>query len=351
MQIRKRTYILAFFSLLLIILSSGNINAQDKKMVKKGEKLFNANCASCHSPGKDVVIGPGLKGVEKRWEGQKDLMYKWIKKPNKVAEMGNDYVDDLIEEYKPEMMTPQPVTNKEIDAILAYVKNYEPEKKVAKNEGEKSGGKGKEKEGDIWIWLLIITILLLVIISSLNSVRRTLLFSVKEKKGESPPEDIPFIEQVKKWTAKHKVATSLIVIFLLLGGMKQGWDGLMGVGVYQGYKPEQPIWFSHKVHAGKDDISCIYCHSNAKKGKYATIPSANVCMNCHEHIDKGENTGKKEIKKLYDAVGWNPETRSYSGETKPIKWVKVHELPDLVYFNHSQHTKVGQIECQECHGE
>jgi hypothetical protein len=75
-----------------------------------------------------------------------------------------------------------------------------------------------------------------------------------------------------------------------------------------------------------------------------------VCMNCHSAISEGPITGKTEIAKIYDAVGWDVDTREYTGETKPIKWVKVHNLPDHVYFNHSQHVKVGEVECKTCHG-
>jgi len=113
-------------------------------------------------------------------------------------------------------------------------------------------------------------------------------------------------------------------------------DKVMGVGIQQGYSPRQPIAFSHKLHAGDHQINCNYCHTSVYKGASANIPSANICMNCHSQIKK-EST---EIQKIYRAIEKN----------RPIEWVRVHNLPDLAYFNHSQHTKVGGVECQTCHG-
>jgi hypothetical protein len=106
----------------------------------------------------------------------------------------------------------------------------------------------------------------------------------------------------------------------------------------------------------------LYCHGGAYEGKHANIPSVNVCMNCHMAINeyKGEKiyredgsevNGTEEIKKLYAAAGWDPTAKKYTGEGKAIEWVKIHNLPDHVYFNHAQHTKAGKVQCQTCHGE
>ncbi len=137
---------------------------------------------------------------------------------------------------------------------------------------------------------------------------------------------------------------------------------MMQIGVDQGYEPIQPIHYSHRIHAGENGIECKYCHSAARESKHSNIPSLNVCMNCHMNIaEVAEDTYKtgmdeygidynKEIEKLYAAVGWDTSTRTYTGETKPVKWVRIHNLPDLVYFNHAQHVTAGGIECQTCHG-
>ncbi|MFK7899286.1 MAG: cytochrome c3 family protein [Cyclobacteriaceae bacterium] len=122
---------------------------------------------------------------------------------------------------------------------------------------------------------------------------------------------------------------------------------LYGIGVSQGYAPKQPIAFSHKIHAGQMEIDCQYCHTGVRKSKNANIPSPNICMNCHSQI----KTESPEIKKIHKAIGYNAETGEYSGETKPIEWVRIHNLPDLAYFNHSQHAQVGNLQCETCHGE
>ena len=113
-----------------------------------------------------------------------------------------------------------------------------------------------------------------------------------------------------------------------------------GVGLSQGYQPDQPIWFSHKIHAGTYEIDCQYCHTGASKGKNAWIPSTNVCMNCHKAIKVGSISGEAEISKIYN---------HYENDI-PIEWVRIHNLPDLAYFNHQQHVVAGEVECQTCHG-
>ena len=125
--------------------------------------------------------------------------------------------------------------------------------------------------------------------------------------------------------------------------------------------PVQPIHYSHKIHSGANKIECKYCHSSARVSKYSGIPSLNVCMNCHKNISEYsgeedlENGYDKEfytneIKKLYAAVGWDEDNQVYTGKTQPVKWVRIHNLPDHVYFNHAQHVEVAKIECQKCHG-
>ena len=113
------------------------------------------------------------------------------------------------------------------------------------------------------------------------------------------------------------------------------WE-LTRAGVHQGYSPAQPIAFSHKVHAGDNRIPCLYCHYAARVSRHAGIPPASVCMNCHSLLE----TQNVEIEKLKENVQ----------EARPVRWIKVHNLPDFVYFNHSQHVLSG-VACQRCHGE
>lgn len=129
-----------------------------------------------------------------------------------------------------------------------------------------------------------------------------------------------------------------IIALLSMGAAAATWGSVVAarrVGVFQGYAPEQPIHFPHKLHAGKYEIPCLYCHFAAERSRHAGIPPLNVCMNCHGELKKQT----PEIEKLKEAVALD----------RPVHWIKVHNLPDFVYFNHSQHVTVG-IECQECHG-
>ena len=103
----------------------------------------------------------------------------------------------------------------------------------------------------------------------------------------------------------------------------------------QGYSPDQPIPYSHKLHAGDLKIQCQYCHSTAERSKHASVPSVNVCMNCHRVV----KTESPYIQKIAEAYNTG----------KPIEWVRIHELPDFVYFPHKRHVAAG-LACQSCHG-
>ena len=153
------------------------------------------------------------------------------------------------------------------------------------------------------------------------------------------------------------------MIFFVVGGYYLA-KGAINLGRDKGYMPEQPIYYSHKVHAGINQISCLYCHGSAMESKHAAIPSVNTCMNCHKAIstyEKGpklytedgvEIDGTAEIEKLYKYAGFDPARPNDwdPAKAKPVEWIKIHNLPDHVYFNHSQHVKAGNVQCQTCHG-
>ena len=177
--------------------------------------------------------------------------------------------------------------------------------------------------------------------------------------------DVPVAEKrTPLWKAfvQNQFLVIVTVIFLLLSSAYFVYGYLSQVGVNQGYEPVQPIHYSHRIHAGDNGIDCKYCHSSARVSKHSGIPSLNICMNCHKSIsevaDATQAEGQSEygvdynseIKKLYDAVGWDDAEQKYTGKTKPVKWVRIHNLPDFAYFNHSQHVVVGGVECQTCHG-
>ncbi len=312
--------------------------------VVTGKKLFNTYCAACHKLDKKV-IGPALRGISKKRTNS--WLKAWIKDNAKLRASGDSDAIAVFEEYNGSIMTAFPqLSDEDIDNILAYT-DTEPKKKQA-DASTATSNKGKEEGLSLDITLVILSIILLFIIFVIKETRNALLYS----KGEEPVQLFDEIRKGLQMLLANKKLMGILTIILVLAVLKGGWDFLLQIGVDKGYQPIQPIAFSHKVHAGENKIDCQYCHSSAKYGKTAGIPSANVCMNCHLYIQEGEHTGTKEIAKIYKAVGYDPEKSQYikGYKKKPIKWVKIHNLQDFVYFNHSQHVIVGGIKCQECHG-
>jgi hypothetical protein len=201
----------------------------------------------------------------------------------------------------------------------------------------------------------VLTLILAIIMFVLLQVNSSL------KKLSDDKEGIPSSEPVPFYRNKVYIAFAVLVVFLVCGYYLS--EGAIGLGRQQGYQPVQPIFYSHRVHAGINQISCLYCHSNAMVSKHATVPPLNVCMNCHAAIneytkgpklyreDGSEVDGTAEIQKLYSYVGYDPKTSTYNTENaKPVEWIKIHNLPDHVFFSHAQHTAAGKVQCQTCHG-
>ena len=341
-----------FFSLLL----SFNLSAQELD-ISKGKSLFNANCASCHKLNKKL-IGPALKGVSAKYD--KEWLYTWIKNSAAMIKSGDEQAVAIYEEYNKVAMNSFPqLSNEDIDNILAYT-DYVPPKPVSPVSGAPVGENiGSSTTNDIILVLLSFVLIVLVFLLILiNKTLKSLIpqngVSIKEKDNKK---GIP----IWKAFVKNQFLVLVSVVILLLSSAYFAYGYMLQVGVDQGYMPIQPIHYSHKIHAGANQIECQYCHSSAKKSKHSGIPSLNVCMNCHENIAdyNGEEDLEKgyskdfytnEIKKLYKAVGWDEETQSYTGDTEPVKWVRIHNLPDFVYFNHAQHVTVAGVDCQKCHG-
>ena len=336
-----------YFLLFSFIFNINSVSAQPD-----GAKLFKQNCAVCHSLGSNKITGPGLAGVASRVPQPADeWMHKWIKNNDKVRKSGDAYGNKIYQDNGAAQMTTfEFLSDEEISAIITYAKNPPAEKKGI------PAGPGAttpvESPGvNPFFILLAIIIFLIIIISVLRGVKHSLKILAHKKQGLPEEPQLGPWEGAKAWMSQHKRFVAVCLIFLMLWGSKVAWDELMVIGVYQGYQPEQPIKFSHKIHAGDNAISCIYCHSGVEKSKTAGIPAVNVCMNCHKGISSGPTTGTEEIAKIYAAAGFNPATGTYDSPPKPIKWIRVHNLPDFVYFNHSQHVVVGKQECQTCHGE
>ncbi|MCB0764524.1 MAG: cytochrome c3 family protein [Flavobacteriales bacterium] len=356
-RISERSTGLLYATLALFLtlsFSSAQAQPADAALYATGEKVFKGNCASCHKPDKDMT-GPALKGATARWEGKGDI-HAWVKNSQAVIKSGNSYAVELFNKWNKSVMTPNALSDEEIDAVLYYADNFTPP--VADVPPPTMNGEGDQGGDDAsWTWLIVIGLMLAIVAVSLGGVKRSLANAVREAEGQQPLPDRTRWERFKGWAWENKVFASVLGLFIVVYIVLKLWDAAFVIGVYGGeevahYKPEQPIKFDHTLHAGADNlaINCQYCHSSASKSKHAGIPTANVCMNCHKSVDAGKKTGTAEIAKIYAAIGWDPSTQSYTGKEEPIRWVKVHNLPDHVYFSHQQHVTVGQLECQECHG-
>tara|TARA_B100000674_G_C37938728_1_gene961610 strand:+ start:113 stop:1342 length:1230 start_codon:yes stop_codon:yes gene_type:complete len=309
-----------------------------------GESLFKANCASCHylGPHEKKLIGPGLN-EEIFEEYTTDWLYKWIRNSAELIESGDKQAVAVYEEYNKAVMTAFPYfTDEDLDNILAYIKEGPSE--VIEVVSENSDVQATESESDKFYYIIFFVLLFNIVL--LVYVKNTL-------KDASNTQRISILQSSISWLKLNPSFVVFAAIILVFSGMKGCWNSLSTVGVAQNYQPEQPIAFSHKLHAGEQGIDCNYCHSSARESKHSGIPSANVCMNCHTYINEGRSEeGTKEINKIYAAIGFDPNSKTYipGYEQKPIEWVRIHNLPDLAYFNHSQHVNVGGIECQTCHG-
>jgi mono/diheme cytochrome c family protein len=343
---------LALLSITLSFNSFAQEIPTDPAVISAGEALFNGNCKSCHRV-KQKLVGPALAGVETRVPSI-DWIYAWVRNPAKVIASGDAYANKLYNEYNKSQMTAfTSYTDEQIMSILAYVK-AEANKVEAPAAGTAAttagGGEGSVPSSYmnvILIGMIVILVLLLIILALIINALKKYLdqkdLSEEDKELVHSPYTLGSI-------VRSTGFTFLVVFIVSAVAFKTVIDGLYSIGIQQNYQPKQPIAFSHKIHAGQYEIECKYCHTGALKGKQANIPSPNICMNCHTQIRTGTNTGEGEIAKIYAAIGYDVATGSYTGKQKPIEWVRIHNLPDLAYFNHSQHVNVGGIECQTCHG-
>jgi len=329
---------------LLTLLFITSIHLSFAQDVELGEGLFSSNCASCHylGPESKKLVGPGLNDHIFE-EYTTEWLYSWIKNSSELIASGDEQAVAVFEQYNKSVMTAFPYfTNDDIDNILAYIKAgpVEIEEEVVESSEEVSPS---SNPSTILILLLVALVLFAIVLARVKNV-------LKEVKGDPTAS---LFESAIVWLKASPIVIALVVFYFVLSALGTAWDGLLAVGVQQGYQPEQPIAFSHKLHAGENGVDCNYCHSGARHSKSAGVPSANVCMNCHTYINEGKSEeGTQEISKIYAAIGFDPETRSYieGYEQQPIEWIRIHNLPDLAYFNHSQHVNVAGVECQECHG-
>tara|TARA_B100001250_G_C19794644_1_gene788184 strand:+ start:1217 stop:2446 length:1230 start_codon:yes stop_codon:yes gene_type:complete len=329
------------FSLLFFFVSLTQISfSQD---VDLGAQLFKANCASCHylGPEEKKLIGPGLSS-EIFEEYSLDWLYSWIRNSSELIESGDKQAVEIYEEYNKAVMTAfTHFSDTDIDNILAYIEQGPQE--LTATSTESSLVEDNSSASTTSLYLILVLIVFNVIL---------LLYVKNTLKVAAGIEQTRFFQSGFNWVKHNPSVIVFASILFVFSGMKGCWNSLSTIGVAQNYQPEQPIAFSHKIHAGEQGIDCNYCHHTARDSKHAGIPSLNVCMNCHTYINEGTVSGKEEINKIYAAVGFDPNTRTYipGYEEKPVEWVRIHNLPDLAYFNHSQHVNVAGVECQTCHG-
>ncbi len=324
----------------------------------KGKEIFNANCAACHKLDAKAT-GPALRGVGNKYD--KQWLYKWIHNSSDLIKSGDAQAVKIYEEYNKVAMSAFPqLSEADIDNVIAYTMEPKAVASVAVG-GEKVPGTEPSTGGvsnDIVLGALsLVMAILIVMLLLVNNV----LSKVAAANGIVVPPKAPRASQsLWKAFAKNQFLVLVSAIFMLLAGAYFFYGYLMQIGIDQDYAPVQPIHYSHRIHAGSNGINCNYCHSSARVSKHSGIPSLNVCMNCHKSIAEVSDTTAteeyskdfydKEIAKLYKAVGWDKENQKYTGKTEPVKWVRIHNLPSFVYFNHSQHVNVAGVECQTCHG-
>ncbi len=316
----------------------------DAAAIAAGDALFKGNCAQCHAIN-DVVVGPALAGISKR--RPVSWLIPWIKNSSKLVASGDEYAVKIYNQYQKQQMPSFQLSDQEITSILAYITAEEgkpngapgPDTKINPEDGtETPGGAAGVGSGSYVDILLIVLVVVLIVLVVTLVIIANIMKDVLRGRKDLDGRDVEILEQRTDWTKLYKSPalrwTAGIVFVLVV--LYESVQGAMGIGLQQGYQPTQPIAFSHKLHAGEHQINCAYCHTSVYKSKSANIPSANICMNCHSQI----KTESPEIKKIYRAIE----------RKQPIQWVRIHNLPDLAYFNHAQHTQVGNIQCQTCHG-
>ena len=234
-------------------------------------------------------------------------------------------------------------SREQILSILGYIKQETekgPEVAAVATPGAEvaaGGGSGVPESyiNAIMIGLVIVLVLILVVLVLITTILQKYLNQRDDLDADDKAIVNPTFSFNKLISSKPFIFIAVFLFTVI--AVKVVIHNLYAVGVQQGYAPKQPIAFSHKLHAGQYEIDCNYCHTGVRKSKSANIPSPNICMNCHSAI----KTESPEIQKIYAAIENN----------KPIEWVRIHNLPDLAYFNHSQHVEVGGIECETCHGD
>ena len=359
MRSTSQLIILSTLSFLLLLLGPFALHAQPS--VEAGEIVF-VQCRACHALDRNLV-GPALKDITDKYD--KEWLKKWIYNAPEFVASGDERAIEA-DKYSPtQMQLFTHLTDDDLESVIMYIEDAS--KPAPPEPGGGDGPVAAETsvfENPTIYWGLITLIGALIVVSLLLVViAATLVTAVRAKEQKEPIQFGQIMNQAKLMLSNKFVITA-ITTFALVGGLGKFIMEARTVGLHQGYMPEQPIAFSHKIHAGEYKIDCEYCHSGVSKSKNAWVPSANVCMNCHKSIAnrhnpedrhasaRGDGDVSPEIAKIYEAVGWDPVAFKYKEdyEQRAIEWVRIHNVPDHAYFNHAQHVVVGKQECQTCHG-
>ncbi|WP_270089479.1 cytochrome c3 family protein [Sphingobacterium sp. SYP-B4668] len=340
-----------------VVLLFAVTNVSQAQDAKEGEAIFKSKCTSCHAINRKLV-GPALKDITKTKD--EEWLVKWIKNSQAMIASGDADAIAIFEEYNKSVMTSfTDLSDDQIKGVLAYIDAESVKADAPKEGGAEGSGGTKDTGASTWsiLGMFGIIALAVVVIVLLNRVTKTLekviaKSQIAEDANLHTGADSRYLVFAKNFVKNKKLvffAVLMIVAVLSVAGWKTMWE----IGVHEGYKPVQPIKFSHQLHAGVNKIECQYCHGGAYQSKNASIPSANVCMNCHNTVTASEHYEGEispEIAKIYKALDYNPDTRTYGSNPTPIQWIRIHNLPDFAYFNHSQHVVVAGVECQTCHG-
>ena len=314
---------LSFGLFILIFFSSTISNSQTA-----ADEANFAVCKACHTIGGGKLVGPDLKGVNERRE--EAWLIKFIQNSTEMIQSGDPIAVEVFEANNKIPMPANALTDEQVKGVLLYIAN---DGKLANASTTATAGDDTEVEH-----------------ATENVEAKKLLAEMKRDDYRNMQSTflimivlmfISLFDLIVTRFIKARWVHFIIIIIALTVGSELLFVEASNLGRQQYYQPEQPINFSHKVHAEQNQIDCQYCHFTADKSMHAGIPPIQTCMNCHNMVKEGKTTGKDEIAKIYSAFENN----------RPVEWVKVHNLPDHVYFNHAQHVKVGKVACAECHGE
>lgn len=376
-----------------------------------GANLFEKNCVVCHNLDDTRKVGPGLFGVtEKR---DMDWLKRFIKSSTTMVQEGDPDAVAIWEEYNKVPMPNMPqLSEADIQAIIDYIAAYDPEAAAAEEQlvevdtvfTELAAKKGEQlfigamefenskmtctnchniKTTEEFSWYPSVYDIAkayeaenISLFKRLNNPTSTMMKGA-HRNSTYTKEEVHYLKAYlhhvsETGLAKTRRVPTKLFTFLALGLLmtlalidlwftkKIKWKVvhylilLVGIAFQlkivaheainlsrtQDYQPDQPIKFSHKVHATDNKIDCQYCHTTVETSKSAGIPGSDLCMNCHLTVREGTNSGQFEINKIYLSINNN----------QPIEWIKVHNLPDHVFFSHQQHVQVADIDCEKCHG-